>query len=142
MSITVQAVNPSDNSQAGPTSTASATIKLLNPGADEDGDGLTNAQEKTAGTNPLDSTSIFKIVSVSRPANTSTATVTWTSVPDKINGVHDRYYDVQATTDLKNTAFAAIATNIPAANSPATTTNYTDDTNSVGMKFYRIRVHY
>jgi hypothetical protein len=47
---------------------------------------------------------------------------------------------VEATTDLKNTAFTAIATSLPAANSPATTTSYNDPT-SVGMKFYRIRVH-
>jgi hypothetical protein len=133
VSITVQAVNPSDTTQGGGTSAASATIKLLDPAKDEDGDGMTNAQEKTAGTNPLDSTSAFKIVSISRPANTNSAIITWNSVPGKT-------YDVEATTDLKNTAFTAIATNIPAANSPATTTSYTDPT-IVGVKFYRIRVH-
>ena len=40
-SVTIQTVNPSDNTVTGPSSTP-ATIKFLDPNADEDGDGMLN----------------------------------------------------------------------------------------------------
>lgn len=79
--VTVQAVNPNDTSVGGPTS-APATIKVLDPAADDDGDGMTNGDEDTAGTNPLSSSSILKVTGVSR-VQPSSLSVTWTSVSGK-----------------------------------------------------------
>jgi hypothetical protein len=81
VSITVQAVNPGDTTSAGPASISSGSIKLLNPAADEDGDGMANATEKAAGTNPLNNASIFAVKSITRSGNT--VTVTWSSVAGK-----------------------------------------------------------
>jgi hypothetical protein len=81
VTVTVQAANPDFTSNAGPASSASATVKLLNATADEDGDGTTNAAEKTAGTNPLDSLSIFRITSIERASGD--VIVSWKTVSGK-----------------------------------------------------------
>ncbi len=47
----------------GPESPASDPVKLLSPGGDEDGDGQSNLAERTAGTDPLDRSSLFKVLS-------------------------------------------------------------------------------
>ena len=76
--ITVAAVNPDDPSQAGPDSPASASLRVLAPAADEDGDGQANADEQAAGTNPLDSASVFKATAITRTGGT--VEVTFSSV--------------------------------------------------------------
>ena len=80
-SITVQSVNPSDNSVTGPTS-ASSTVTFIDPNADLDGDGVTNSAEDVAGTNPFDPNSYFHVTAITRPSPT-TVSVTWTSVAGK-----------------------------------------------------------
>ncbi|MDR2190331.1 MAG: DUF5011 domain-containing protein [Candidatus Peribacteria bacterium] len=42
---------------AGNTETATRTVKVLDPNADEDGDTFTNEEEINAGTDPLDDAS-------------------------------------------------------------------------------------
>lgn len=79
--VTVQAVNPSDNGVGGPMSTQS-NFTVLSPSGDQDGDGMTNAQEDAAGTNPLDANSIFRVTGVSRP-DANHVSVTWSSVIGK-----------------------------------------------------------
>jgi glycosidase len=91
ISITVKAVNPDETNNQGPASVASHTVKLLDPTADEDGDGQNNAKEKDAGTNPLDQSSVFKTTSVTADGNDFE--VEFTTVPD-------RYYHLETTIDL------------------------------------------
>ena len=52
----------------GATSAASVGTPVLDPNADADGDGQSNASEDFAGTNPLNSTSLLKITNVVRNA--------------------------------------------------------------------------
>jgi hypothetical protein len=81
VSITVTAANQDSSAQSGTSS--SATVKLLDPNGDEDGDGVTNAAEDVAGTNPLDANSVFRVTNIARP-NATTVSVTWSSVSGKI----------------------------------------------------------
>jgi hypothetical protein len=79
--FTIVAVNPNDNSVAGPSSSPT-TIHVIASTGDEDGDGMTNAQEDVAGTNPFDPTSVFRVTNITRPS-LSTVTLTWSSVSGK-----------------------------------------------------------
>jgi hypothetical protein len=76
LTVVVQTVNPSDNTVTGPSSSP-VNIKLIDPNGDDDGDGVTNAAEDTAGTNPFDPTSVFRIVAM------TPTSVSWSSVPGK-----------------------------------------------------------
>jgi hypothetical protein len=116
----------------GTASAASASVKLIAASGDEDGDGMTNLAEDGAGTNPLDATSIFQIVSITRPANvgSTSATIAWSSVPGKT-------YVVQSTSDLKSAPFADVAGSTTTAT--GTTSSYTDPNSGV-IKHYRIRL--
>ncbi len=131
VTITVQAVNPSDTGNAGPTSLASESIKTLDATADEDGDGTSNAAEQTAGTNPLNNASVFRIESI---ASVSTNyTVTWSSVIGK-------NYLVESSPDLTST-FTALSGTIPASNTPpGTSTSYIDTNVTGSKKFYRVKI--
>ncbi|HUF62838.1 MAG TPA: hypothetical protein VMN36_12240 [Verrucomicrobiales bacterium] len=55
------------------------------PGDDNDGDGMTNAQEELAGTDPNDPADYFRITAASREGNFTT--IIWTSKPGKIYAV-------------------------------------------------------
>lgn len=127
--ITVQAINPNEPSQAGPASTASAAIRLLAAGGDEDADGMLNGSEKTAGTNPLDTASLFKVMQVTRPSANSVQLI-WSSVA----GVT---YRVLSATDPSQT-FLPIAGSETTAT--GTTASYTDANAGMGPKFYKVRV--
>ncbi|HAV12008.1 MAG TPA: hypothetical protein DCX06_00730, partial [Opitutae bacterium] len=100
ISITVKAVNPEVTSNAGPSSSASATVKLLAENDDEDGDGASNAAEDSAGTNPLDSSSVLSVTNLDKASNT--ATVSWNSV----SGI---FYVVQTRDSLSTGDWADIA---------------------------------
>lgn len=130
VSATVTAVNPSDPARAGPASPASATLELLAAATDKDSDGASNGSEEAAGTNPLDPASLFKVLSMARPAAASVE-ITWSSVP----GVS---YEVWATGDLL-LPFTRISgpTPLPAAG-PQTT--YADHAAGGARKFYQVRV--
>jgi hypothetical protein len=126
VSITVKAVNPEMTANAGPASTASTTVKLLDPADDEDLDGQSNADEDAAGTNPRDSGSVFKLTDGVLQAN-GDRVLTWTVVAGKT-------YDVQGTNDLTANDWEdnVLATGL-------TTGTYTDTTG--GFAFYRIIVN-
>ncbi len=98
---------------------------------DSDGDGMNNWQEWIAGTDPVDNTSVLKLMSVV-PNGVSGTTVTWQSV----SGI--TYY-IQSGTDLgAPSPFTTIQSNI--AGQPLTT-SYTDTTADNGDSvFYRVGV--
>jgi glycosidase len=130
ITYTVQSVNPNDFNVLGPISQQSQ-VTFLDGNADHDGDGMSNAQEDLAGTNPFDPWSVFGVQAITRSSATST-TITWSSVPGK-----EYYVDRSSTPD--SSGFAPI-TFVPAAAAGSTTT-FTD-TSATGdqPRFYRVRI--
>jgi len=94
----------------GPPSASSSSVILLDPNGDYDGDGMSNAAEDLAGTNPLDAASLLRILSL---ANGNL--LTWSSVANK-------NYRVLTTPDLA-TNFVPLSGLLTATNS---TTSYLD----------------
>ncbi len=79
----------------------------LGPNLDADGDGVSNAAELAAGTDPLNSASYFHIISATRSGKN--AVITWTSAPNKT-------YYVQACTNaaqVKSGNFVNVSPPIP-----------------------------
>ena len=113
----------------GPLSTASAGTPVLDPNGDADGDGVTNAAEDLAGTNPLDPASYFHVQSVMRSSTNGNVQVTWSSVPGKS-------YQVQFSPDLSAGSFTAISSVI---NATAATTTYLAQP-STKNGFYRVTI--
>lgn len=103
--------------------TTSGTI-LLDPSADSDGDGMNNANELVAATNPLDANSVLQIVSLS-PGKL----LTWASISGQT-------YQVYFATNLL-TGFVPISGVITAA-APATTYLDTQATND--SRAYRVKI--
>jgi hypothetical protein len=108
----------------GPASGISAGVLLLDPNGDQDGDGMSNAAEDSAGTDPLDPGSVLRIVSLS-----NNRLLTWSSVSNKT-------YQVTATTNLA-VSFSPISGMLTAA---GPTTSYSDSAATNALKFYRVTV--
>ena len=119
VSIVVKATNQDSSAQSGNGS--SATVTLLDPNGDSDGDGMTNWAEDIAGTNPLSANSIFRIT------NVNSATVTWSSVVGKT-------YQLKSATSPGGT-FTVFGSPITATGS--TTTQSITATSGV---FYRVEI--
>jgi hypothetical protein len=121
---TVITLNPNNPAVAsGPTSASPQTFSLTSAG-DNDGDGMNNASELTAGTSPVDPGSNFRITSITAAIGGAT-TLTWQAVPGKT-------YVVEATTNLATGPWTPIATNL-------TTGTYTDPNPGSANKFYRVK---
>lgn len=121
----VTTLNPNDyNSASSPTSSSSQTLSLTSAG-DNDGDGMNNASEVAAGTNPLDAGSIFKITSITAAVGGG-ITITWDAVAGKS-------YTVESKASLNAATWTPMATGL-------TTGTYTDPTPGAGNKFYRVKV--
>ncbi len=129
VTATVRAVNNAGIKSTAVMASAGGTI-ALDPAGDQDGDGQRNDSEDFAGTSPLDSASLFKIVQAKR-LSASSVQLTWSSVAG-------RQYEVLATPSLAQ-AFINIsgATPLPATGA---TTSYTDSTATGGTRFYKVRV--
>ncbi len=119
VTITVQATNQDSSAQSGTSSTA--TVTLLDPNADSDGDGMTNAAEDIAGTNPLDPNSVFRITNVT---NTS---VTWSSVSGKT-------YQLTGATP-PSSSYTAVGSPIT-----ATASTTTENVTLTAGTFYRVQI--
>ncbi len=88
---------------------------ILSPNLDADGDGVSNGAEQAAGTDPLNPSSYFHILSATQSGKD--AVLTWVSVTGK------SYY-VQACTNaaqMKSANFANVSPSVPAGNSGTTT---------------------
>ncbi|HOX55281.1 MAG TPA: alpha-amylase family glycosyl hydrolase [Candidatus Paceibacterota bacterium] len=90
----------------GPFSPSSAGVVLLDPNGDFDQDGITNAAEDLAGTNPLESNTPLRILSLAYGN-----LLTWSSVSGKT-------YRVWSTADL-NSSFVPISGIVTAASATA-----------------------
>jgi hypothetical protein len=123
--FTVTALNPNDTSMAAAASGASASLVSLNPTADDDGDGMSNAAELVAGTNPQDPTKKFSVDSITRPSANS-VNITWTPVAG-------RTYRVEATTSLSSPTWTTNAT-------AQTNGSYTENSVTSTARFYRVVV--
>ncbi|MFH0909529.1 MAG: hypothetical protein V1929_12285 [bacterium] len=95
---------------------------------DNDADGHTAGQEYVAGTDPTNVNSVFEFASVG--CVTAGATITWPSVSNRV-------YSISRGTNLSDSAFAPLNTNL-VATPPVNV--YTDTVQSAGPWFYRIRV--
>lgn len=113
----------------GAVSAASAPTLVLDPNADSDGDGVSNAAEDLAGTNPLDATSVFRVLSIVPNGAANAWQVTWTSVVGK-------RYQVEYSLDLTTGSFTAVSAVLTATSA---TTSYTDQS-TTPRGFYRVRV--
>jgi glycosidase len=114
---------------AGPTNCTTTGVELLDPVADRDGDGMSNGNEDTAGTNPFDSASLLRITAVSRLANGNVAIV-WDSVAGK-------KYQVLATTNIASGVFGAISgTNTATSASTA----FTNAAPAAVEEYYKVRL--
>jgi hypothetical protein len=129
VSVTVAAVNPNYTAAASSSSTTSPTIKVLDPNADDDGDGMSNSAEDIAGTNPLDVTSFFRVVGMTRNASTNSGQITWASVVGKS-------YQVEFSPTLSPKAFTAVGSPITAT---GTLTTYSFQTSGT-TGFYEVIV--
>ena len=113
----------------GPLSAVSAAVAVLDPNGDSDGDGVSNASEDLAGTDPLDPTSVFRVQSVVRNAGGSTVQITWSSVSGK-------KYEVDFSPDLSPGSFTAVSSAIIAT---AGTTTFAHQP-STAKGFYRVMI--
>lgn len=100
--------------------------------ADPDGDGMNNAQEYRAGTNPTNALSRLAILSVAvAGGGTGPVTLEWSSASNV-------FYSVEASTNLNVGFDGVVGTHLPAT----PPRNVFTDTNpaTAGARFYRIRV--
>jgi hypothetical protein len=118
----------SDTGAPNPASTTTAAIALAASG-DQDGDGRSNLDEQTAGTNPLDATSLFKILSINRAA--PSVSVSFTSVIGKS-------YQLESSTSLQALSWSPAGSSLVASGVQSTLTDSTGGSDP--KRFYRIRV--
>lgn len=109
--------------ESGFSAATSGTI-LLDPAADQDGDGMSNGGEVVAGTNPLDANSVLRILGL-----TTGNLLTWASVSGKV-------YQVEYATNLL-TGFVPLGEAVDALASSAM---YLDSQATNETRLYRIKV--
>jgi hypothetical protein len=103
----------------------------VNANADPDHDGMSNAQEYRAGTNPNDATSVLRITAGSFNAFGTLNSLTWLSEPTRV------YYILGNTNLLTPTWQGSnLGLILPAAGT-TTTAGFTDT--KAGAKFYRVQ---
>lgn len=116
----------------GPAS--SASVLVLSPGGDWDGDGIPNAAEAIAGTDALNPASVLRLQPVPGASTGTVFVVRWP-------GVTNRFYGLSYRDSLWPTNNAWLdfddATNLPGA---AGYMIYTDRTVAAGTRFYRVSV--
>jgi hypothetical protein len=98
------------------------------PSADPDGDGLNNAAEFVAGTNPTNALSVLKINSVTQTVSGST--VVWRSVAGK-------RYQVMSKLNFTGASWVDVGTPVTATN---VTAQFLDSSATNRMKFYRVQL--
>lgn len=102
----------------------------VNANADPDHDGMSNAQEYLAGTDPNNPSSVLRITSESFGLNGTSASLTWTSVPTRLYYIRN---SVSLTTPTWLDSGLGLIS--PSAGS-STTDGFLDS--SAPMRFYRV----
>lgn len=120
--FTVTSANPNDQSKTAATSPVSAPVFSLSAAGDHDGDGMKNAAELLAGTDPLSPASVLRAVVNRSGAN---VVITWDAVPG-------RTYKIQSRGSLASGSWSDAATGITGG-------QHTEPFNP-GIKFYRVVV--
>lgn len=105
-------------------------LNAANASSDWDKDGLTDRQESFCGTDPKSDASCLRLVSGPPPAGGARLLVQWSSAAGK------RYTVLRATNLLGEARWQTVGTGVTAT-PPANT--YTDQVNSAGSFFYKIR---
>ncbi len=113
----------------GTASAASAAIPVLDPNGDADGDGMSNAAEDLAGTNPLDATSLFRVLSIAPTGPSGARLITWSSVAGK-------RYQLEYSPSLISGGFTALS---PVLTATAGTMSFSDQP-STNQRFYRVKI--
>jgi hypothetical protein len=103
----------------------------VSPNADNDGDGMSNAQEYQAGTDPFNAASNLHITSQTFATGGTSATLQWTSVSNRL-------YHVERNVNLASSVWGESALGTIAPDVGASTTRIFADTNAP-IRFYRIR---
>lgn len=85
--FTVTSANPNDQTKTAATSAASAPVYSLSAAGDQDGDGMKNAAELLAGTDPLSPASVLRPVMARSGAN---VVITWDTAPGRTYKVQSR----------------------------------------------------
>lgn len=113
----------------GPYSTASAAVLVLDPAADNDGDGQSNASEQTAGTDPRSSSSVLK-------ANATA--ITGSDITITVATVAGKNYQLETSTLLTTSSWSPLGDPVAATGSSTILTH----TGGAGdlRRFYRARV--
>lgn len=113
----------------GPFGSTSAAMEVLDPAADRDGDGQSNAAEQSAGTNPLDAASTLRATAIARGGNDVLVTVA--TVPGKT-------YQLETSTTLDPLSWTAVGASITAGGTSTVFTHPNGAGNT--RRFYRARV--
>lgn len=127
--LTVRAVSSAGIASAGGTQSIGGVI-LLDAQGDHDADGVINADEDVAGTDPLDAGSLFGWVSITKGGG---------SVALRYRSVPGRLYTIESSVDLLAWD-AEDETDAVEKAATGTETVFTDLNAGGGRKFYRARV--
>jgi len=103
----------------------------VNANADPDHDGMSNAQEYQAGTDPNNANSVLRITAESFGPGGTTASLTWNSVPT-------RFYYLLKNPDLRTANWTDSGLGLISPSLGSSTTDGFSDTNAP-IRFYRVK---
>ena len=127
----IESTTPGTSDTGAPNPESSTTpVVLLDPDEDTDGNGMTNAQETIAGTNPLDPLSIFRVTNTAfAPSEIS---ITVASVPG-------RMYQIETSTTLEPGSWQPLGDPVTAI-ADSLSLNTAAPENDDPHRFYRVSV--
>ena len=103
----------------------------VNANADPDGDGMSNAQEYQAGTDPNNASDHLVITAASFASGGTNAALTW-------NSVATRYYTIQKSSGLSSSVWTDSGLGIITSDGSSTLRSFTDT--NAPIRFYRVQV--
>jgi len=117
---------------AGQNSVRLTNLEILSTSMDSDGDGVSDADEFAAGTDPHNPASVFRILGIQSEAGG--IRITWSTVGGKS-------YRVQTNALLDgNFNFGDFSPLISVPGTSESTTNFVDPSTNTSLRFYRVRL--